>query len=280
MTLTFLTHELHKQSQASVQASAKEMPRVSVTRRNRKMGRRYGKTTQKGYRRIAIARGRSILRRRRYRNIRTGGYLGIEYKFKDYGFTGGIQSPTDATGGEVDPSTALALNSIAQGDGESEREGRQVSLVQLHLQGVVTCPAQADQTATETPPIVFIAVVLDTQTNGAQLNSEDVYTNPGGTVLTGSMPLRDLQYSQRFKTLATKTLSFPPYPISYDGTNIEQGGLSRSFEIHLPLKGIKTTYTNTTAVVASIADNSIHVIAYASTGSATLSYNSRIRFVG
>jgi len=52
----------------------------------------------------------------------------------------------------------------------------------------------------------------------------------------------------------------------------------------LPLNGMKVKFNaGTTASVANVIDNSIHVIAYASniTGVApTISYQSRLRFVG
>lgn len=221
--------------------------------------------------------------RRRARNRRTGGYLGIELKFYDQLLIGkAITAPTDASGGETDPSATVLLNTVVQGDGESNRDGRQIVMKKIMIKGNVSTAAQINQTAVDVAPYVFIALVLDTQTNGATLNSEDVFVNPGANAITAAAPLRNLQYTKRFKVLATRTLVLPIAQASYDGTNIEVGGSVIPFEIYKDLNNIKVTYSATTETVANIVDNSLHVIAYASSAdiSPLLNYSSRLRFCG
>jgi len=215
-------------------------------------------------------------------NPRTGGFLGIELKFFDTarGLLG-VSVTTDASGAEQDPASIDSLNSIAQGDTEVNRDGRQCILKSVLVQGMVEVAAQLNQTAAHPSTIVFIALVLDTQTNGAQLNSEDVYTNPSGTVQTLPFVFRNLQFISRFQILATRRISISRPTLTWDGTNMEMGGLSVPFIIYKKLN-ITVNFSNTSAVIANVTDNSLHVVAFSSSSSLVprLVYNSRVRFVG
>lgn len=213
---------------------------------------------------------------------RTGGFTGIERKFYDVSLAStAIPSPADATGAELDPSATLCLTTIAQGDGEQNRDGRNCVVQSIYVNGVIRCAPQANQTATDTPAKIYVAMVLDTQTNGAQLNSEDVFTNPSASGTLAANPLRNLQYSQRFRVLSKFECVMPHPNIAFDGTNIEQQGSVKEFQ--LSWRGaLKCQYTGTTSDIANQADNSVHIIAYCSdTGQVpTLFYNARTRFVG
>lgn len=240
----------------------------------------------KRYRPSARAPLRSSARRRaayRASNFRTGGFMGIEKKFYDTGLdSGALVAPTGAAGAEFDPATVATISAPAQGDGESNRDGRQIALKSAQINGLISVPVQANQTATDVAPVVSIFLVLDTQTNGAQLNSEDVFTNPAGVANTAWAPFRNLQYAKRFRVLSHKVVRIPMPQITYDGTNIEQGGVQVPFTMYVPLKNLVVNFTGTTAGVSNVTDNSLHVIAYASNISLapTINYNARVRFVG
>lgn len=216
-------------------------------------------------------------------NLRIGGFLGIELKYVDYALAGQVLvAPTDATGGEVDPATALALNAIAQGDGEQQRDGKQAAIKSCYVTGVVDLPALANQTAGKDLPTVFVALVLDKQTNAAQLSSENVFTNPGASAILAASPLRNMQYTSRFEVLDSCLLEFSPNMITWDGTNIESGGSRAPFKLSWTGE-LMTQYVGTGATVAAIQDNSLHLIAYVGpsvTSAPVISYNSRVRFVG
>jgi len=219
------------------------------------------------------------------RNPRTGGFVGMELKFMDASRSGlALTAPSDATGGEVDPATMNCLNGIAQGDGESERDGRRVIMKSIQIEGRIAFAASADQADIVTAPNIFIALVWDKQTNQAQLNSEDVFTNPGAATGLAANPMRDLQYSTRFEVLKTWRLSRPPSPAAgTDGTNTNSVKTPDVlFRFYKKLPNIPVTFNGTGATVASITDNSLHLIAYASqvTQASTINYNSRLRFVG
>lgn len=217
------------------------------------------------------------------RRLAQAGYFPPETKFYDTTFSGALAAPADASGGECDPATVLCLSAPAQGDGEQNRDGNKMLVKSVFINGMIDCAPQADQTAADIACCYYVALVLDTQTNGSQLNSEDVYTNPSGLNLLAANPLRNLQYSSRFRVLATTSGHIDQPNMAFDGTNIEQGGarkpfvLSWSGSLPVQFKGGATA-----AGVSGVADNSLHVIAFTSTTGLipTLRYNSRIRFQG
>lgn len=216
------------------------------------------------------------------RNVRTGGYLGIENKFYDTSKTGtALVAPADASGAEFDPTTG-GLNTVAQGDGESNRDGRNIAMHSIHINGTIFSNPQANQTATDQPGIVYIALVQDLQTNGAQLNSEDVFTNPSGQTYLAASPFRNLQYTKRFRVLKTKVYKLPNPNIGYDGTNMEQQGVDIPFKMNVQLGGQKVNFSGTTAAIANIVDNSLHFVAYCSSTdlAPAIAYNARLRFSG
>jgi len=216
-------------------------------------------------------------------NVRTGGFLGLEKKFFDtFLATTVIASGADGSGGELDPATNNCLNAVVQGDGESNRDGKNYIIKSLHFLGRVVTNSQTNKTVGWVPPSCFIAIVLDTQTNGAQLNSEDVYINPAGSIANSTCMQRNLQYSSRFRVLKTFKLDFNTPSFGYDGTNMESCGQSQSIEAHLDNLNIKVSCSATTGPIAAITDNSLHVIGYSTNATETvnLTYTSRIRFMG
>ncbi len=230
-------------------------------------------------RRIVVARPRA----RRVANARTGGYLGLEHKFFDTSLSGSVvTAPTDATGGEHDPGTVLCLSAMAQGDGEENRDGRKVTITHVEVKGFVAGPVVMASADFPGHQEFFIALVQDTQTNGAQLDSENVFKNESAAAGVAAYPFRNLQFEKRFKILATRTLRRPVVTGGTDGTNTNSlSGWAVPFHIRKKLK-MPVIYNGTTAVIANTTDNSLHMIAYASgvSGTPVISYNARVRFVG
>ncbi len=231
---------------------------------------------------FAMTRGR-VARRERRLNPRTAGFLGIELKFYDQRvIQSALTAPTDATGGEHNPSATISLNTVTQGDGESQRDGREILMQRISIRGIIRIPPQANQIVSSEPTVCWVALVLDTQTNGALLNSENVVTNIGSNAITAASPFNNLQFSKRFRIMAKRQMTFDaPAYATFDGTNIEQGGMTKVFEFHVPLK-IKVNYTDTTETIANIVDNGLNIIAFCNNTelAPTLSYSSRLRFNG
>jgi len=226
-----------------------------------------------------MSRARSIA----LANVRTGGLLGIEKKFLDNGISN-FAIPAAMTGAEV-PNTAATgcFSAPAQGDGASNRDGNRIVIVECNAQGVIVVPSQADVIAADTACYVFIALVQDTQSNGVQLNSEDVITNPSTQAAAAADPFRNMSYTKRFRLLGwTKKALRIPF-MTYDGTNIEQSGFHTPWKIKWRGKmPVTFTTASTTSDIANVTDNSIQMIATCSntTLAPALYGNVRTRFYG
>ncbi len=225
---------------------------------------------------IEVAR----MQRRRITQPRIGGFTGIEKKFVDYIDNDDPFSSTWA-GGEMDPTTN-AVSAIAQGDGENQRDGRVATLHSVFIKGFMSVAATESSIAPLDDIIVRIVLVQDKQTNGAQLNAEDVMDTISAAVDINSV--KNLQNSARFVVLKDKTFLLPR---GRANTNEGAANLFASAKILVPFKmgvtfkkPIRVNHTGTTANVTSVADNSIHVIGTTSNVEGLLTYRSRVRFTG
>lgn len=253
-----------------------------------------GSSFGKAWRRAYTTKKRRLFsqpyRRRRYLrgnpNQRVAGFLGVEHKFLDMTYSPtNIANTTGCATGEADPTSGSAncLSCPAVGDSEQQRDGRKIVIESLHIKGNIyrtgeTVAAVAD------PGRVVLFVVLDTQTNGAAINSEDVFKSIGGT-LDGTVDChRNLLYGTRFRVL--KKLVWTPSIVGgYYGTATSQWihGITKTFEFHIKFpKGLHVNMTaGTTADVANVIDNSLHFINFASVANKfAVEYQARIRFQG
>lgn len=215
-------------------------------------------------------------------NRRQGGFLAIEKKFYDTTLTATtINAPTDSTTGEYDPSVTSMISTPAQGDGEQNRDGKQIIAKYVQLKGAITLTPQLNQTALDAGTRVFVALVLDTQSNGAQAQSEQVFKNLGAAAPLAASPLRNLENGARFKILKSETCHLIAKTASWDGTNIEVAGDNYTLDWYVPLNNLKINFNSgTTASIANVLDNSLHVMAFATVADCAIQYNARMRFVG
>jgi len=214
-------------------------------------------------------------------NARIGGYLGIERKFYDtFLQNSNINAPSDASAMEKDPATYLCISAPGQGDGESNRDGRQITVDSCYVTGAVNWKPASDQADLPAGAVVAVWLVMDMQTNGAQLNSEDVFENPGADTDLAPFVFRDMQYINRFKVLDKALIEFPPIPGGTDAANTNStAGCQRAFKLSYQ-KPFIVNFIGTSAGVANVADTSIHVLAAATETGTEIVYNSRMRFRG
>ncbi len=243
---------------------------------------RYAYASRRGARRVTLPFSNAT--RARY-NIRQGGYMGLELKYYDTSLAANsIASSTGSTGGEADPSATILFNTVIQGDGPQNRDGRKITMKSLMIRGLVKTVPQSNQTTTDGASNIMIALVLDKQTNKATIASENVFTNKGASTQSVVLGFNNLENSGRYRVLKRLQLKIPVQQPVYDGTNIEMQGEEIYWEIaHSFGKGLIVNYTaNTTEDVANITDNSLHLIAFASSSAAapTIAYNARLRFMG
>lgn len=221
------------------------------------------------------------------RNRRTGGFLDHELKFKDMGQDATVLATSAGavmSGLEIPPDGGFGcLNAILQEDGPQDRDGRKVAMKSIYVTGNIRTPNVINSAVALESTIVFIALVLDKQTNAAALNSEDVFVNPSADPKGCASPFRNLEFSTRFRVLAQTQITMPQLTMFGEGTN-DDAGISGC---HIPFKlfaklDITTLYKAAPATIASIVDNSIHLIACVANTETnpTITFSSRLRFVG
>lgn len=249
----------------------------------------YQARMQKAHDRAQFSGGLTKVRRlmaakeaKEYANKMTGGFLGIELKFFDNALLPtALQSSTDATLGVLNPSAVISFTTIAQGDGEQQRDGKRAVMKSLYVSGTVKTPGLNLATGSVIQPLIFIALVQDKQSNGAEVNSENIYKNIAANSNLSANPLRNLKFSSRFRVLAATQFMMPRPSVNWNGTTEDVAGTTVPFKLNW--KGeMPVTYSGTTANIANVTDNSINLIAWASNTSLgpTIQYVARTRFVG
>jgi len=229
----------------------------------------------------------AALRRRMDRTVPTRSLLGTEVKFFDEDNGDSATAIPIAlaacTGLELNPdSNGLCMSVPSAGAGANQVEGSKMAIISIQIKGTINKAPQIDQTAAEANDNVFLALVMDTQTNGAFLNSEDVFRS-GGIAANGINMIRNLSFRDRFRVLKSKTFQLSQTPISWDGTNIEQAGANVSFNWFVKFK--KPVIVNFLATgssagdITDVRDVSIQLVGCATSANCTLTYNSRMRFI-
>ncbi len=181
----------------------------------------------------------------------------------------------------MEDATMLCISAVTQGTGEQNRLGRKYWIHSLHVRGRITEPAAESDTAPINDTIVRMCMVLDTQTNSAQLSASDVM-NVNGTV--DYLSFRNLQHTSRFKVLWDRTfrLNVAESSSNEGAANLFANGIvHKIFNIRKTFKSpIAVECELTTNVIAAITSNSIHMIGIATNATSTVNYQVRMRFRG
>lgn len=210
-----------------------------------------------------------------------------ELKFLDCAWNGvAVNVSTDGSSGEIQPSSGCTgcISVPAQGDGESNRDGRKYCIKSVWLSGTVNTVAIPDQADVAEINGYWFALVLDAQANGATIVSEDAFINP--STLGAAMmpqPLRNLANSKRFKILDRVYVEPGGAYAFNDAAATGSIGNQVAPVVNLSWSGeITACCTSTTADVASVSDNAIHLVGYAGTSAFTPTFigKSRVRFTG
>jgi len=192
----------------------------------------------------------------------------FELKF----FDTALSIPFDLTG-ECSTSGATGnIHIIAQGDGDNNRDGRQITIKSIQFRGTVLFTPGGSATATTT---CYLYVMLDTQCNGANPAITDVFTSND----MGSNFL-NLSNDGRFRIIKKFVWTFT----STAGVTTAYNAISYAVEWYQSCD-ILITYDSsvTTGSIASTKSNSIFC-AFGSDGNSddgvTFDGASRVRFVG
>lgn len=222
-------------------------------------------------------------------NAASTGFLGITKKFLDTTRVAiAISNAGALTGGVVSPSTGCTgcLSCPAEGDSEQNRDGKRFIIDSLILKGYVQEAADTTEALFDASK-VFVAVVLDTQTNGATMTSETCFKNTLASADSAVDPLKNLLSGDRFRILKSQVYDLTPISAFPTSANCGFNGVRRDFDWYIPFKGglpvslgSGDANSGKNADVANVVDNSLHVIAFSTRGVAKIAYNARIRFQG
>ncbi len=215
-------------------------------------------------------------------NKRTGGFMGLELKFFDTSLAtpSTMSGNGDLTAGELDPPTVNCLNAMVQGTGEQERLGRFINMTSVKVKGTFLFPVAEALGLPAGAQFVTIFLVLDKETNAAQLNSEDVFTNKAATADLINHLFINMENTDRFQILDSDRVTLHPEFVLQNETGVTyaRGEVKHSWSLSYRWKrGKKVLFKGTAGTVANIQDNSLHVIGYCK-GAVTVDYNARLRY--
>lgn len=210
---------------------------------------------------------------------RTGGFMNLEKKFKDVelaetGLSNFWTTKNPLTG---------TISGVKIGTGESDRDGRKYTIHSIYMKVVINktfIPLDFDLNRFE-DIIGRIVIVLDTQTNGAQLTATDVFLTG---VNNDTFAFRNLQFTDRFRVLWDYPFRLSiANGVMWKNSDAAYAVASVSGEIITYFKkfkgGLIVQCKDVNADVASITNNSLHCLAICSKeGEANISYRARIRF--
>lgn len=235
------------------------------------------------------ARSRIQNSRRMRANVTRGvGALGVEYKHLDCERARvNLQASSGCTNGRIDPNAGCVgcLNAPAVGDGPSNRDGRRINGISILVQGVVDIPPPAAAVAWPAGygPEIFIALVLDKQTNGASSPSESVFANIGANFATNIVPFRNLTNTLRYDILAQKRITLRVNDASAAALGgVHWWGVSQAFKLKSKRRFTMQFSNGTGADIANVVDNTIFLVAWCSdpTLVPAIQFGSRFTFVG
>lgn len=212
-----------------------------------------------------------------HRNLRLGGYLDKEIKYVDWEISGGNAVATALATAIVDPGAGnSALNAIAQGDAENERDGKKVICKSVYVRGELYGDIAAAAAAYITSPCVRVMCILDTQTNGAACTGTEVLDD---NFTTKYLAPRELKYSERIKTLYDQMFVLEAKHIQDAAGTASIGTTRVPFAFYRKLD-LPVTFSTTAGTTAAIVDCSLHMLAISNVATTNINFASRVRFVG
>lgn len=212
-------------------------------------------------------------------NVTTGGLLGVETKFYDTWASGFVSESVDMTGMMLDPAQGC-LSAPSEGDAANQRSNTRIRIRSVQIKGHIYTINSSNMVQPAFQNRAMVALVWDKQTNGAACSSSAIFTNPSAGNPIAAQPLRNMEYSSRFTVLKTWEMDLTPQTLAYEGPNsYAWNSVSCAFECFLPLS-LDVNFLGTVEGVASVVDNSLHVVANTSgtTTSTACYYLSRIRY--
>lgn len=196
--------------------------------------------------------------------------LGPEKKFHEMAYSA---DPISTTWAVLSHASGDSLNLVAQGLTESTRVGRRICIHNINMKYILHVPAATSLTAMHQS--VRLALVLDTQTNGAIAPSDTVWQFDAA----GFVSFRNLENARRYKILWIKTHVFNPSIAGGDTTNDSATQMRiGSFSVK---KEVNIEYSADTGALTEVRTNNLFLMGVSSNSApaAVLTGRVRIRFL-
>lgn len=164
--------------------------------------------------------------------------------------------------------TVTALNLTAVGDDNTTRDGRQICNRSVHVQGLI----RPETAGASTVNLSRLMLVWDSQPNGAIATITDIL------VASTSVSATNLDNRERFTILRDKRYSQGAQSTTAS-QSYSDGNNTYAVSEYVNLKDVKTTYNNTTAVIAAVTTGALLMVTIgsAATGGAFVG-TTRVRF--
>lgn len=204
---------------------------------------------------------------------RVGGYYGRyrgeagELKFHDID----VDDATIAGGGVIQKNSIVG---IAQGTGESERNGRKCTIKHISWTWSLELPTQDAAATPGGGDTVRLIVYLDKQTNGATAQVANIFESDN------FQSYRNLANQGRFDILYDKTITLNRMTLASDNNAVVSEAnvyVNGKFDkaCNIPLE-----FDNVTGAIAEMKTNNISIMTFSDAGVTTMASKVRVRFRG
>jgi len=218
-----------------------------------------------------------------------------EMKYFDCDNTGTaltLLTTTWPAGTMIDPLTTINLGSAAvanplclcapiTGAALNNRVGRKISIHKIKVHGTLSVAPQAAQAVADATTKARIVLVIDQQTNAAQMTGAQLFQDASAAASTVNTFQNPNNFG-RFRVLKDKMFSLSNLNLAGSPTaaDVIQAGIKVNFKFSVNFKKPLVVHFNATngGTVADIVDNSIHIVAGADqiTYAPALSYYTRV----
>lgn len=234
-------------------------------KKSKKSGARGSKAKRVGYDTVARTRGVYATGEMKYFDTRVN--------------QNPIPAQADWQATEQDPATFNTLCVPQVGAGINQRIGKAINVHKIKIHGYVELPSFQTQVSGLIGPVIRLLLVQDLQTNGTQMQGEQVMT-PDTTTRNAVCAFQNIDNFGRFRVLKDKTLVLQDPNLVEDNVapSWTANGKASPFKWTILFKKPVQVRFNATNgdTIADIVDNSFHVLANCSTGSLVLNYNCRV----
>ncbi len=198
-----------------------------------------------------------------------GRFAGANQEKKFFDTTKGLTST--ATAGTIFNNSLVI---IPEGNGESDRVGRRITIRSMHFHGTITIPSTA--TAADTSDSVRVIVYCDKQTNGAAAAVTDILESAAYN------SFNNLANRNRFQIIMDKKMAIACAAGSGRGSTdtLSYGENQRWWKLHKKGMSTQIEYDNsaTTGAITTQRSNNYGVLVISQSAKSTIGYVCRIRY--